>query len=144
VAHVARAPIVRARATVTSGNGECLVRIEAGFDGALSATSTVGHAARYEEHLSVGTQGRVHRADASGGSLRQAGLALRKLTGRPTPAGESFRAQLAGFVSAFRGVPDGIGAGAADGLASVEAVEACLRSVAQGGAWCDVPDYANA
>ncbi len=135
VAHVAGRRIERVRATVQGATDGCIVNIEAELAGGASATCTVGHAPRYQEYLTVTAAGRVHRAVVSPSPLNQAKLAFCKITGRPTPTAESFRAQLAGFVAACRAENDHVGAAAADGLASVAAVDAALRSLAGAGEW---------
>ncbi|HEU5169498.1 MAG TPA: Gfo/Idh/MocA family oxidoreductase [Gemmatimonadales bacterium] len=135
VAHVARRRIERVRATVQDGTDGCIVNIEAELAGGATAACRVGHAPRYQEYLAVTAAGRVHRAVASPGPLHRAKLAFCKITGRPTPTAESFRAQLAGFVAACRAEADQVGADAADGLASVAAVDAALRSLAGAGDW---------
>lgn len=144
VAHVAGRRIERIRATVLEQTDGCIVQIEAKLAGGVSATCTIGHAPRYREQLIVTASGRVHRAVASANLLNKAKLAFCNLTGRPTPTDESFQAQLAGFAAACHAEADNVGADAADGLASVAAVDAALRSLANPGEWCDVTDqHAN-
>jgi hypothetical protein len=125
---------------VQDGTDGCIVNLEAELAGGASAACMVGHAPRYQEHLAVTAAGRVHRAVASPNPLNQAKLAFCKLTGRPTPTAESFRAQLIGFVAACRAEADHVGADAADGLASVAAVDAALRSLAGSGEWRALTD----
>ncbi|MGH7518327.1 MAG: Gfo/Idh/MocA family protein [Gemmatimonadales bacterium] len=140
VAHLAGRRIERVRASVQRGTDGCIVNIEAELAGGASAACTVGHAPRYREYLAVTAAGRVHRAVASPSPLNQAKLAFCKLTGRPTPTAESFRAQLVAFVAACRAEADHVGADAADGLAAVAAVDAALRSLAGAGEWRAVTD----
>lgn len=135
--HVAAARIVRLRATAASGPTDCMVTVDAVLDGGTLATCTVGHAPRYRERLSIVAEGRERHVWASATGGRRLQIAFRRLTGRPTPTDESFRAQLAGFVRAWQGYPDRIGADATDGLASVVAIAAALESLADGGAWRD-------
>ncbi len=143
VAHIAGRRIERVRAALQDGPGGCIVDIEAELAGGTPARCTVGHAARYEEHVAVTAGDRVHTAAASPGPLGQARLAFCKVTGRPTPTARSFRAQLAGFVAACRGEADQVGADATDGLAAVAAVDAALESLAGGGEWRAVIDPAT-
>jgi predicted dehydrogenase len=140
VAHVAGRRIERVRAAVQGGTEGGVVNVEAELAGGVSAACTVGHAPRYEEHLAVISAGRVHRAVAAPSRLNQVKLAFCKITGRPTPTAESFRAQLVGFVAACRAEVDHVGADAADGLASVAAVDAALRSLAGSGEWRALTD----
>jgi predicted dehydrogenase len=140
VAHVADRRIERMRATVLGRTDGCIVQIEAKLAGGASAACTIGHASRYQEQLIVTASERVHRAVASASLSNKAKLAFCSLMGRPTPTDESFRAQLAGFAAACRAEPDAVGADAADGVASVSAVDAALRSLANAGEWCDVTD----
>ena len=143
LAHIGAAPVVgvRARADETGR----VVHIDAKLGNGVRAECTIGHSARYEEHLSVlvvmprsndaPRRDRVTAFATRFGNLR---LAWCKLTGRSTPAGASFRSQLSAFAAACRGEPDAAGADAADGLRSVAVVEACLRSIDRAGDWCDV------
>lgn len=123
--------------------GARLVYIRARLDGGIDVDCTVGHAPRYEEWLSIAADGRTLSVDVSGrsatGRLRTAAdLALRRLSGRPTPTDASFRAQLAAFAAACRGRAEDIGADARAGYDAVAAVEACIESLGHSGVWCDL------
>ncbi len=140
VAHVGGAPIESIRATQDEQTDARLVRIEARLAGGGFATCTVGQGSRYNEQLVAGSERGEHRADSSGQTLASrlaitAQLASRKLIRQPTPADESFRSQLAAFAAACHGRDDGIGAGPADGVESVAAVDACIASISGEGAW---------
>ncbi len=140
VAHVGGAPMESIRATVEEQTDARLIRIEARLAGGVTATCTIGQGSSYDEQLVAGSERGEHRADSSGKTLTSrlaitAQLAYRKLTRQPTPTDESFRSQLAAFASACNGRDDGVGAGAADGVASVAAVDACIASIASRGAW---------
>ncbi len=140
VAHVAGAPIESVCATVEDSALTHIVRIDARLSREIQASCTIGHGNRYQEQL-VADGGRgEHHVDSSGQSstsrLRiKAQLGFRRLTRRPTPTDESFQAQLAAFAAACQGRDDGIGAGVDDGMASVAAVDACIASIANAGAW---------
>lgn len=122
------------------------VEVEAELAGGIAATCTVGRARRYrEELLAEDRDGPVLRVDLSGRTTMRrlaiaTDLAWRRIATRPSGSAESFQAQMGAFAAACRGARDDIGAGAAEGLASVRAVDACLRSLAEGGAWCAVQD----
>lgn len=146
-AHLAGRPIRRIRAEVRHADERsCQVAIEAGLEDDIAVQCIVGHAARFEEHLSVTAAGRQRMVDASGrtgfAQLKVKGdLALRRLTGRPTPTDDSFRAQLAAFAAACRGEREACGADAWAGLAAVAAIERCIESLALEGAWREVPEH---
>lgn len=136
VAHVAGRRIERVRATLEGAASSCIVTIEVTFAGGPSGVCRIGQGPRYQESLTVVADGRVHRVVTAPNPLLRAELALCRITGRPTRTDRSFRAQLAGFAAACRSDGDGVGADAADGLASVIAVDAALQSLAGTGEWC--------
>jgi predicted dehydrogenase len=148
VAHIG-APIEAVRARVAAAAGDVIVEIEARLEGGASALCVVGRARRYREVLEVtDREGRARRRDVSGSTpagrvAAASGLLLRRLLGRPSPSQESFRAQMSAFVDACRGIEDRVGAGAAAGVASVAAVDACSKSLATNGAWCDATESNN-
>jgi predicted dehydrogenase len=144
--------IEQLRAVARARGSDATVDIEARLASDIEAACTVGRAPRYKEALEIeSTQGEVLSADASGGSLVArimlvSELVRRRLDGTPTRSQRSFHEQMRSFLSACRGEDDLVGAGIADGLASVAAVSACLRSLAEGGTWLTVGDtpHANA
>ena len=115
-----------------------IVRIQAELASGASALCVVGQAAHYREQLSVTASGRTWRAETSSNLWNKAKLACCKLSGRPTPTDQSFRAQMAGFAAACRGENDDLGADAAAGLAAVAAIAECIASANNRGEWRDV------
>lgn len=145
VSWVADRPLVRVRAASRPQDAASgLIDIEARLAGGVTARCHVGHASRYEERLALtDAGGRRRAARISGGAALERAraawdLARRKLSRRPTPADESFRAQLAAFAAACRGAEAGARADARAGFAAVAAVAACRESLALGGAWCQI------
>ena len=146
VAWVAGRRIRRLRAQIPTTSAPVRgvwIEIEASLEGEVPAHVLVGHADGHDERLMVESAGARRIAEGSGrgvlGRLSvRASLAVRKLAGLPTPTDESFRLQMAAFAAACQGHADGLGATAADGLAATAAVEACLESLAGGGAWCEI------
>jgi predicted dehydrogenase len=147
IAHLAGRPIRQIRAELRNEDrAGCRIEIEARLDGGLAARCTVGHGARFEEHLSITAAGRSQVVDTAGRTglarLRgQVDLAWRRLTGRPTATDASFRAQLAALAAACRGDATAGGADALAGFAAVAAIEGCIESLALEGAWRHVPEY---
>ncbi len=138
VAHVAGRRIERVQAHVEHEADGLIVRMKMQLTGSLTATCTVGHAARYVESLVVSDADRRRQVTASGNTWNKLKLAVCKITGRATPTDESFRAQLAGFVDACRGRDDGRGANGVDGLASVAAIEAAIASINHDSDWQEI------
>jgi predicted dehydrogenase len=140
IAHVAGSPITRIRARNQEDASGCVLNLDAQLGNGASATCCIGQSARYREELTGSAAGWTERAVATTTPLNTLKLGLRRLTGRPSPAHESFHAQLSGFVAACHGNTDGIGADASAGLASVAAIIGALRSLASTKDWYDVTD----
>lgn len=144
IAHLSGRRIRSVRAeSFREDNSSCVVRVEARFDGGVTADCTVGHAPRYEESVRVDVGDRLYARDVSGGNFAsrlriKAGGAIRRLSGGPTATDASFRAQLAAFAAACRGQQDAPGADAGDGFRAVAAIEACTDSLAHTGTWREV------
>lgn len=143
IAFVVGQPIVRVRAVAEQQGAACVVKSQLQLDNGSTATCSVAHAPRFQEHLSVECAGNLMQVDVSGvtrsaRARSAAELIVRRLLKRPTPTDQSFRRQLADFKAACRGDSGTTGADAHDGYRAVSAVEACLKSLKNGNAWQDV------